>query len=527
MSLHPYAFGPPDPPPVPIPMATGAGSDEANLAVLVIMLFLLVVAYFGRRRLSRTAHGTAAWMTERELRRWGLYGRRGLVIGRSQAGRLLRNTIYVHTLIIGGTGSGKGIGLILPILLEYRRGSVVVFDTKGDLYQITARRRRRLGPVARLNPFGTGARWNPLDTIPPGDPLLIDNVRSMACGLVVASVKAVDPHWDGKATQLVAAVLTLVAIKFPADSRNLNSVYETICDPELLRSAAEALRAMGGFPGSQGAALGSLFDRGGTLTKEGTGVVSTALRHLDFLASPAVAASVAASDIDPREFLRAGGTLYLTIPESQLAAQQGLLRLWTSTLMRIRGGADGECLMLLDEASALGALPALEEALVRGRSSGLRLLLAYQSCAQVQAAFPEKPTLIFDNTSAHIYLGAASLETAERISKSLGNFTQAVSSYADNWSRTDPQDGAGSTTWGGSENTSVLGRPLLYPDEVLRLPVDLLIAFVAGLPGPILARRIQYYADRHYRRILRPWRGPVIALLVAALVVAAAVLAAR
>ena len=34
----------------------------------------------------------------------------------------------------------------------------------------------------------------------------------------------------------------------------------------------------------------------------------------------------------------------------------------------------GEVLFLIDEASALGSLSALEEALVRGRSAGVRLL---------------------------------------------------------------------------------------------------------------------------------------------------------
>ena len=40
------------------------------------------------------------------------------------------------------------------------------------------------------------------------------------------------------------------------------------------------------------------------------------------------------------------------------------------------GSEKNEVLFLLDEASALGSLSAIEEALVRGRSAGVRLLLA-------------------------------------------------------------------------------------------------------------------------------------------------------
>jgi type IV secretory pathway TraG/TraD family ATPase VirD4 len=82
----------------------------------------------------------------------------------------------------------------------------------------------------------------------------------------------------------------------------------------------------------------------------------------------------------------------------------------------------GEVLFLIDEASALGSLAALEEALVRGRSAGVRLLLAYQSDSQVQAAFKDKPTLLFDNCGTQVYLGAGSIETAERCGRNSSGY---------------------------------------------------------------------------------------------------------
>src|SRR5208337_1541838 len=108
------------------------------------------------------------------------------------------------------------------------------------------------------------------------------------------------------------------------------------------------------------------------------------------------------------------------------------LRCWFSTLVRVIGAVgnerDGEVLFLIDEASALGSsLPALEEALVRGRSAGCRMVLAYQSDSQITAAVKGKPTLLYDNASTQIYLGApSSYETAERLSKTLGDWTQVV-----------------------------------------------------------------------------------------------------
>ena len=178
-----------------------------------------------------------------------------------------------------------------------------------------------------------------------------------------------------------------------------------------------------------------------------------------------------------------------------------------STLIRVIGAAgdeqDGEVLVLLDEASALGAsLPALEEALVRGRSAGVRLILAYQSDSQVRAAFKDKPTLLYDNCSTQIYLGAASsYETAERLSKTIGDWTQVVENYNENESRSWQQGGAsqsgGQMNRGSSLSYSESGRALLRPEEIMTLSNDYLIAVLRGM-SPILAQRVKWYQDRDF-----------------------------
>ena len=44
-----------------------------------------------------------------------------------------------------------------------------------------------------------------------------------------------------------------------------------------------------------------------------------------------------------------------------------------------------------------------------------------------------KPTLLYDNCSTQIYLGAASsYESAERLNKSIGDWTQVVENYGEN-----------------------------------------------------------------------------------------------
>ena len=201
-------------------------------------------------------------------------------------------------------------------------------------------------------------------------------------------------------------------------------MQEIVSDPDLLKAATYKLQELGGIPARLGNQLKTLFDKEtSSLTKEGAGVLSTVTRHLSFLDSELVAQAVAVSTFDPAKLRKPGNTLFLQIPPDQLDAQKGLLRCWISTLIQVIGATgneqDGEVLVLIDEASALGSsLPALEEALVRGRSAGVRLLLAYQCDSQIRTAFKDKPTLLYDNCSTQIYLGAASsYETAERLSQ--------------------------------------------------------------------------------------------------------------
>ena len=369
-------------------------ADDQIISLLIIAVIVALVFCRRRWRPSATAFGTASWMSESFLRKAGMLAGKGLVLGRTFGGALIRLPDYCHVLCLGGSGSGKGISIILPNLLTYRRGSIICFDTKGDLHEITARRRAAMGErIIGLAPFNGGKdAFNVCDTIPRDSPMLVDSARAIAEDLVVRQGTESDPHWNDKSVQVICAVLVLVLLELKDEDRNLNSVQEIVSDPEMLWGAAKKLQELGGIPGRLGNQLKTLFDKdSSSLTKEGAGVLSTVTRHLSWLDSDLAAKAVSMSTFDPATLRMPGKTVYLRIPPDQLEAQRGLLRFWISGFIRVLGAGGnerhGEVLFLLDEASALGSLPALEEALVRGRSAGVRLLLAYQSDTQVRTAF--------------------------------------------------------------------------------------------------------------------------------------------
>src|SRR2546426_3439338 len=65
-----------------------------------------------------------------------------------------------NALIAGPTRSGKGLLAVSQLLTWHH--SVIVNDTKGDLFTQTAGFRSLLGPVYVLDPTGVGHRYDPL-----------------------------------------------------------------------------------------------------------------------------------------------------------------------------------------------------------------------------------------------------------------------------------------------------------------------------------------------------------------------------
>ncbi|WGF90987.1 type IV secretory system conjugative DNA transfer family protein [Marinivivus vitaminiproducens] len=85
----------------------------------------------------------------------------GVVLGRV-GNRLLRDQGKGHVLIQGASRSGKGSTFVVPTLVTHG-GSMLVLDMKGELADITGRRREQFGPSFVWNPMDPETvRYNPL-----------------------------------------------------------------------------------------------------------------------------------------------------------------------------------------------------------------------------------------------------------------------------------------------------------------------------------------------------------------------------
>ncbi|WP_234421273.1 type IV secretory system conjugative DNA transfer family protein, partial [Xanthomonas fragariae] len=169
---------------------------------------------------GQVTHGSARFGTPAEIARRGHLARPsqrdGLTLARvpnAPAGFDPRFRYIGHVVTVAPNGSGKGIGQVIPNLLDYP-GSCLVLDVKGENAAVTARARRDLGQAVHVvDPFGiTGqpsAGFNVLDRLDLGTPDCVSESAILADALVIASGKNQEgaDHWDESAKNLLQGVM--------------------------------------------------------------------------------------------------------------------------------------------------------------------------------------------------------------------------------------------------------------------------------------------------------------------------------
>jgi type IV secretion system protein VirD4 len=167
-----------------------------------------------------------------------------------------------------------------------------------------------------------------------------------------------------------------------------------------------------------------------------------------------------------------------------------------------------QLLLMLDEFPTLGRLAIFEEALAYIAGYGIRAYIVAQDLSQIHNAYGKEES-ITGNCAIQVAFAPARLETAEHFSRMTGTTTVIKTEGSRN---------------GSGPSTREVQRPLLTPDELLRLPGfvrarsgkitrggDMLVC-AAGFPA-VYGRQPLYFLDRTFQRraaIPAPERGDVL-----------------
>ncbi|MBV9719222.1 MAG: type IV secretory system conjugative DNA transfer family protein [Candidatus Eremiobacteraeota bacterium] len=496
------------------------------------------------RRLQRYSdlHGSAHWASLEEIRATGLLGRdRGVYVGawrdpQSKRTKYLRDPSATHCLAFMPTGSGKTVGLVIPTLLSWER-SAVVHDVKGEIWHRTAGWRATstqcggLGQrVFKFEPTatdGSSVRLNPFDRIRIGTPYEVQDIQNIVELVADEGEKPVrgdNRFWVEMAKRLLLGLSLHVKHDDDPGNDSLPGVAATLSDPRFddldklfdhLRDYAHDPSHSRGWVDAKGQATAThpLVAQVATqmLAMEGrvkANIVAETQSFLTLYSDPVIAANISSSDFDLTELHDGRISLYLVVQPANKKRLRTLTRLiLTQTMLALMDThehvTEPRFLIMLEEVAEIGALDVVATALGLGRGYGIKLYLIAQDLSQLETAWGTKSKTLVANCAIRIASAANDVATAELLSKMCGTMTvrHTIRNYSG--SRLSALLPHTMTTEHDTQ------RPLLTPDEVMRLPgarktetgeivePGNLLVFASGQP-PIYGVQPLYFRDRTF-----------------------------
>ncbi len=440
-------------------------------------------------------HGDARWASESDIKKAGLRGKKGMLLGQDKKGYLVAGG-YQHALLFAPTGSGKGVGFVIPNLL-YWEDSVFVHDIKLENYELTSGWRAKMGQKvycwSPADPDGITHCYNPIDWISDKSGQMVDDVQKIA-NLIMPERE----FWNNEARSLfVGVVLYLVAV--PEKVKSFGEVVRTMRSDDVVYNLAVVLDTLG--QDIHPVAYMNIAAFLQKADKERSGVISTMNSNLELWANPLIDTATASSDFNIMDFKRTLTTVYVGLTPDNLQRLQPLMQIFyqqaTEFLARRLPGPDDPygVMFMMDEFPTLGKMEQFMSGIAYFRGYHVRLFLIIQDTEQLKGIYEEAGMNSFlSNSTYRVTFAANNVETANLISQLVGNKTvDQVSSNKPKFLDFNPSS--------RSLNVSKTQRALLLPQEVIGLPRDEQILLIESCP-PIKSNKIKYYEDNFFRKRL-------------------------
>ncbi len=352
------------------------------------------------------------------------------------------NVENLMTLLAGTTGTGKSVVMRRIAFTLLKRGNrMVVADNNGDLYSKFGRPNDII-----LNPFDARTRgWNFYNEIRKDY-----DFDRMARAIVPIGEDKASEEWRSYARLLLSE-----------SAKRLHSMGDyTIHALHQLTTVAEPDELRGFLVGTPAE---SLFVEG----------AERALGSARFVLSKYLPAHLLMPDGDfsLRDWLEDpdAGNLYITWREDMKETIKPLISCFHeiiySSLLSLPEDKNRILFSLLDELASLDSLSSLEDALTKGRKSGLRIVAGLQATAQLDHIYGATKAKIIRSCFRNlVVLGIADTdpETAEIMSKALG--THDV--IRDKDSTTHSMKGSSSSNSDDVKND----ERVVLPSELTKLP---------------------------------------------------------
>lgn len=481
----------------------------AGLALLVPMF----------RTPRKSIHGDARFAAGRDLARRGMFKASpdGIIVGRFNR-KLVRLSGQQSVVLAAPTRSGKGVGVVVPNLLEYQE-SMVVLDIKQENFVLTSGWRASQGHAVYLfNPFAEDRRthrWNPLTYVSSDPAFRISDLMSIAAMLYPDGADE-QKFWVSHARNAFLA-FALYLFESRDDTRTtgfpgaggaptLGALHRLSSgDGGDLKSHFRALSHNTFLSGNARSAFANLLSQA---DETFASILGTFKQPLNAWINPVLDAATSGDDFMLTDLRKKRITIYVGIQPDKLAESRLIVNLFfnqvinlnTRELPQNNPQLRHQCLLLMDEFTAIGKLDIIASAIAYMAGYNLRLLPIIQSMAQLDATYgKELSRTILTNHALQILYAPREQQDANDYSDMLGYTTVRKHNV------TRGRD--------ISRSESEERRALMLPQELKAMGSDKQVLLYEGMPHPVLCDKIRYYQDKHFTsRLLPKARVPTLNL---------------
>jgi type IV secretion system protein VirD4 len=463
------------------------------LVILIIFggipLIFIIWLIFRKKSVTNysDAHGSAAWATDEELKKKGFIKPEiesgNLLIGNQDNKNLVvlpEEINFRHTTVLGPSGTGKSRFFFMPNLYYLRdKVSMFVHDTKGELWEATS---GHWNDAIRLAPYDPDNSM-PFNWIPyctdENSLLTIDLAETIITN--GRESKTADSFWEDSEVALLAGIFSHIAT---TDCPTPAYAYDIITTLNLEQLIDVMRDSNSKFANEQANFVEDAPDR----VKQA--ILTGVRRTLNWLRDEKVRRFTSSVTWKANlDILRKGKiAIYWCLPQTYSERLRPLTCLALKLLMfQLRQSKGENVYLLLDEFDALGRIPRFESDLTLLRSENVAVIAGIQSIAQLAKNYGrESAQVIFDNLQTKITLHGLEYETAERISKNLGEFTLTENSVSTSSSLLEKT----STTVSERKHA----RRLMTADEVRRLDESLALTITSNVK-PFVKAKMLFNSD--------------------------------
>lgn len=469
------------------------------------------------------SYGTAAFMDEREAKSYFDITSAAQtdrdILGMTKGGKVITlpgNTRLNQSLAVcGAPGTGKSRSISRNLILQAaKRGeSVIITDTKSELYESTSEFLREQGYIVRvfnLIEMEHSDSWNCLSEV-GGSEIMAQTF----CDIVLSNTSgdSRDAFWYNAELNLLKALVLYVSLEMPPEKRNLGQVYEMLTS-ENERSLTRIMNSVKRehpnsftgemLPPSPAFAPFSIFMQASETVR--TSVIIGLGSKLQVMQAQLVRSITSYDEID-LELPGKQKCAYYCIVSDQDNTFEFLSSLFFSFLfIRLiryadaygKGGAlDTKVKFILDEFPNACTILDFTKKCSTIRSRGVSVAVFFQNIGQMRNRYPDDQWQeILGSCDTTVFLGCTDMLTANYFSERLGTASVEVESEARELNTMHITN----YTPRFRKTNSLGRRQLLTPDEVLRLQPDEELIFVRG-QKVLRAQRFDYSRHPDYKKL--------------------------